>query len=73
MVCRILEDVNYISTGRFVFNFVKKLNDNGIYFLFWGTCAWMYELSSYFTVHDVNYIDSASLTLDFACDNPEDI
>ena len=71
-------DGNYSSTGRFVFNLIKEMNDNGTYVPIWGTCAGMHELSSYvadegWAVHDVYDMDSASLTLDFAYDNPEDI
>ena len=71
-------DGNYSSTGRYVFNIIKEMNDNGTYMPIWGTCAGMHELSSYVSdegwgVHDVYDMDSASLTLDFAYDNPEDI
>ena len=71
-------DGNYSSTGRLVFNIIKEMNDNGTYIPIWGTCAGMHELSSYVAdegwgVHDIYDMDSASLTLDFAYDNIEDI
>jgi hypothetical protein len=44
----------------------------------WGTCAGFHELVSYvadagWAVHDVYNMDSASLTLDFAFQDPTDI
>ncbi len=71
-------DGNYSSTGRFVFNTIKEINDNGTYMPIWGTCAGMHELTSYVAdagwgVHGIYDMDSASLTLDFAYQPPEDL
>jgi len=71
-------DGNYSSFGRFVFDTVKKINDEGTYIPIWGTCAGFHELVSYvadagWAVHDVYDMDSASLTLDFAYGDPTDI
>ena len=71
-------DGDYHDYGRFIFDNVKELNDVGWYLPIWGTCAGFHELVAYvsdegWNVLDIYDMDSASLTLDFAYEAPEDI
>mmetsp|Transcript_24645 Transcript_24645/g.38315 ORF Transcript_24645/g.38315 Transcript_24645/m.38315 type:complete len:193 (+) Transcript_24645:282-860(+) len=63
-------DGHYYDTGKFVFDEVKKMNDDGLFFPLWGTCLGYEYLAAYsadqgqdiwgdYVIHDV------SLTLDY--------
>jgi len=66
-------DGDYLEYGRFIFNKVKEINDNGTYLPLWGTCMGYENMVSYvadegWNVLGIYDMDSASLTLDFAID-----
>jgi gamma-glutamyl hydrolase len=68
---------NYHDYGRYIFDRVKEINDNGTYLPIWGTCAGQHELLSYvadagWDVLGVYEMDSASLPLDFAYGDPSE-
>ena len=69
-------DGDYLDYGRFVFDAVKKLNDEGTYLPLWGTCMGYENMVSYISddgwnVLSVYDLDSASLALEFI-EDPED-
>ena len=69
-------DGDYLEFGRFVFERVKQINDNGTYLPLWGTCMGYENMVSYvsddgWNVLGVYDMDSASLTLDFVVDPSE--
>ena len=56
---------DYAKTGRKIFNFAKKLNDNGDYFPLWGTCLGFQFLSFLVSGTDqvLSQTDSQNLSL----------
>lgn len=69
-------DGDYLDYGRFVFNAIRQINDNGTYLPLWGTCMGYENMVSYVSVDgwnvlDVYNLDSASLTLEFTKDPSE--
>ena len=66
-------DGDYLEYGRFVYEQIKQINDNGTYLPLWGTCMGYENMVSYvategWNVLDVYDLDSASLTVDFVVD-----
>jgi gamma-glutamyl hydrolase len=71
-------DGDYHEFGQFIFNAMRDINDQGTYLPIWGTCAGFHELVAYvaddgWDVLDIFDMDSASLTLDFAYEDPTDL
>lgn len=66
-------DGDYYDYGKFVFEKVKEINDNGTYLPLWATCLGYENLSSYVAedgwgVIDVFKYDGGSLELEFVTD-----
>ena len=66
-------DGDYLEYGRFIFEEIRKINDEGTYLPLWGTCMGYENMVSYvadagWNVLGVYPMDSASLSLDFVVD-----
>ena len=66
-------DGDYLEFGRFIFETIKEMNDNGTYFPVWGTCMGYENIVSYvsddgWNVLDVYDFHSGDMALEFVVD-----
>jgi len=66
-------DGDYLEYGRYIFNTLKAMNDNGTFYPVWGTCMGYEYIASYvsdngWNVLDVYDYDTGSMALEFVVD-----
>eukprot|EP00349_Pseudokeronopsis_sp_Brazil_P008660 CAMPEP_0202965632 /NCGR_PEP_ID=MMETSP1396-20130829/9539_1 /ASSEMBLY_ACC=CAM_ASM_000872 /TAXON_ID= /ORGANISM="Pseudokeronopsis sp., Strain Brazil" /LENGTH=183 /DNA_ID=CAMNT_0049688405 /DNA_START=218 /DNA_END=769 /DNA_ORIENTATION=+ len=66
-------DGDYYEFGRFIYQEIKKYNDEGVFYPLWGTCLGYEYMSSYaadegWDIVGDFFIDSSSLELEFLKD-----
>ena len=69
---------NYSAFGREIFDILMEINDQGTFMPMWATCAGQHFVISYvadatWSVLDIYEMESASLTLDFAYEDPSEL